>query len=899
MPVSVRRTADDVIGLVRGEEGPPLVILTGRAGVGHTTVLGEVGQALREQSRTVVDIRVARDGVFLSGSADGMAWHEQAGLPPGPVYGARSDSAIAHRAAATVAAALVARDAVVLIDDGQWMNHDAAAVLEALAHRLAGTAARCVCAVALPCPEPLATSGVAALRRLRAKGLVDVVRVPTLDEEATTRAVRALVGAAPSPELVAHVRARSRGVAAAVVEVVSSLRRVDGVRLVSGHAYLVPDGSVEPGPDRESSLLENVRRLGPRAWRTACTAAALGQAGPALPALLATAMEMPMHEAFAHLHDLQAAGVLRHTRDGSWRFLVPVLRDHLRAELGPYERRMLAALVVRATWRGEIQLDRPDLADHVATAGRLLPADRAHTELVIAGEEALQQRPCRRQARWWRAAAELAARDEDRLRARLEHARASQRAGDAPGTITAARALLEDGSALTEDVRHELSYMLVLSLHRNGETDELDRVADGIAPWTGNEAMLALCRVLAHSLRGRWGVADSLLAPSRPVWAARPATRTLGAAITWIADVCAGRIAPQDGPAGDGARERKRDTVVDRTRGEDWEIACRIALGDVEGAWELARRAGIAAADLAPPHRAALALHEGTPDAPELARRAIAFHDSPGFELARTSFYQLYARLSLAKGQLTTARRLTATARTKHPALEHVLDVSDATIELALGDADAARARLEAALNWARDNHLVVGTDLMLSLLTQLDQLSGDAARARARARELDEVAAALRSPRARVHAAFGRAITQADDAAAGNCLRLARENGLEFESARLALYLAEAGLVDPTVLLDVYAFYGRLDALLARHWTRSVMEARGVPVQGRAITKSENERLLGQLLTEGFTNRQMATLLHTSEKSVEGRLGRLLARTGYRSRIELTAALLDGTYTP
>jgi DNA-binding CsgD family transcriptional regulator len=891
--VSVRRTADHVVDLVRGD-GPPVVIMTGRTGVGRTSVLVEVGQTLRDHGREVVDIRVARDGVFLGRPGGATAQHERGILQVWPANGAHTDPAIAHRAAAAVAASLVARQAVVLIDDGQWMDPDAAAVLVALAHRLAATTVRCVCAVALPCPEPLATSGAAALRRLRAQGLVDVVRVPTLDEEATTRAVRALVGAAPSPELVTHVRARSRGVAAAVVEVVSSLRRVDGVRLVSGHAYLVPDGSVEPAPDRESSLLENVRRLGPRAWRTACTAAALEQAGPALPALLATAMQKPMHEAIAHLHHLQAAGVLHHTRDGSWRFLIPVLGDRLRAELGPYERRMLAALVVRATWRGEIQLARPDLADHVATAGRLLPAERAHGELVVAGEEARHGPAPRRQARWWHAAAELAARDEDRLRARLEHARASEQAGDASGTIAAARALLEDSSALTEHVRHELSYMLVLSLHRNGEADELDRVADGIAPWTGDEAMLALCRVLAHALRGRWGVAVSLLVPSRPVWAARPATRTLGDAITWIADVCAGRIAAQDGLADDGARER--NTVV-RSRGEDWEIACRIGLGDVEGAWELARRAGITAADLAPPHRAALALHAGTPDADELARRVIAFHDSPGVELALTSFYQLYARLSLAKGRLTTARRLTATARPKHPALEHVLDVSDATIELALGDADAARARLEAALTRARDNHLVVGTDLVLSLLTQLDQLSGDAARARARARELDEVAAALRSPRARVHAAFGRAITHADDAAAGTCLRLARENGLEFESARLALYLAEAGLVDPTVLLDVYAFYGRLDALLARAWTRMAMETRGVPVKGRAITKSENERLLGQLLTEGLTNRQMATLLQTSEKSVEGRLGRLLARTGYRSRIELTAALLDGSY--
>jgi DNA-binding CsgD family transcriptional regulator len=894
VPVSVRRTADHVVDLVRSD-GPPVVIMTGRTGVGRTSVLFEVGQTLRDDGREVVDIRVARDRVFLGEPGGTTAQHEQDILQVWPADGAHADPAIAHRAAAAVAASLVARQAVVLIDDGQWMDRDAAAVLEALAHRLATTTVRCVCAVALPCPEPLATSGAAALRRLRAQGLVDVVRVPTLDEEATTRAVRALVGAAPSPELVTHVRARSRGVAAAVVEVVSSLRRVDGVRLVSGHAYLVPDPPDEPAPDREPALLQNLRQLGPHAWQTGCTAAALEQAGPALPALLATATEMPMHEVFAHLHDLQAAGVLHHSRDGSWRFLVPVLRDHLRAELGPYQRRMLAALLVRAAWRGEIQLARPDLADHVAAAGRLLPADRAHDELVTAAEQARSGPVRRRHARWWRAAAELATHREDRLRARLEHARASERAGDAPATIAAARALLDDGSALSEDVRHELSYMLVLSLHRNGETDELDRVADGIAPWTGDEAMRTLCRVLAHALRGRWGVADSLLAPSRPIWAARPATRALGDSMKWIADVFSGRLGPDDGLGGDGSPSGgppwRRRVVA------DWEIACRLSLGDVKGSWEWARQAGIAASDLFPPHRAALALHEGTPEAPELARRAIAFHDSPEFGPTRGTFYQLYASLSLIKGQLTTARRLTATARTESPALEHVLDFSDATIELVLGDVDAARARLETAFIRARDNHLLVGTDLLLSLLIEIKRNGGDTAGARARARELDQVATALHSPRATVHAAFGRAIAHTDDTAAADCLRLARENGLAHEGAHLALRLALAGLVDPAVLLDVYAFYGRLDALLARAWTRMAMEARGVPVKGRAITKSENERLLGQLLTEGLTNRQIATLLYTSEKSVEGRLGRLLARTGYRSRIELTAALLDGSY--
>jgi hypothetical protein len=41
-----------------------------------------------------------------------------------------------------------------------------------------------------------------------------------------------------------------------------------------------------------------------------------------------------------------------------------------------------------------------------------------------------------------------------------------------------------------------------------------------------------------------------------------------------------------------------------------------------------------------------------------------------------------------------------------------------------------------------------------------------------------------------------------------------------------------------------------------------------------------------------------MAALLDTTEKSVEGRLGRLFQHTGFQSRAELANALLTGEIT-
>lgn len=77
----------------------------------------------------------------------------------------------------------------------------------------------------------------------------------------------------------------------------------------------------------------------------------------------------------------------------------------------------------------------------------------------------------------------------------------------------------------------------------------------------------------------------------------------------------------------------------------------------------------------------------------------------------------------------------------------------------------------------------------------------------------------------------------------------------------------------------------------------RVAMREHDVPVPGRRTSTRENERLLAVLVAEGLTNRQLARVFATSEKSVEGRLSRMFARTGYRSRVELAAAMLTGEY--
>lgn len=53
----------------------------------------------------------------------------------------------------------------------------------------------------------------------------------------------------------------------------------------------------------------------------------------------------------------------------------------------------------------------------------------------------------------------------------------------------------------------------------------------------------------------------------------------------------------------------------------------------------------------------------------------------------------------------------------------------------------------------------------------------------------------------------------------------------------------------------------------------------------------------MAALVAEGLTNREMATVLDTTEKSAESRLTRLFQRTGYQSRVELATATLTGEH--
>ena len=77
-----------------------------------------------------------------------------------------------------------------------------------------------------------------------------------------------------------------------------------------------------------------------------------------------------------------------------------------------------------------------------------------------------------------------------------------------------------------------------------------------------------------------------------------------------------------------------------------------------------------------------------------------------------------------------------------------------------------------------------------------------------------------------------------------------------------------------------------------ARRWATNAREELG-RIGGRAPargTLSETERQVVALVTQGLSNKEVASALFVTPKAIEANLSRVFAKTGVRSRAELAA---------
>lgn len=813
----------------------------------------------------------------------------------GSVGGARNDPVIARRAAVSIAASMVRGGAqsVLLIDDAQWTDEDLRVVFGVLARRLAGGPATCVCAVRTPAAAAVSDGGAAWVRRLREDGLLDTMRLRPMTTAAIRGMLTAMTKARPDAALVAEVVRLSRGIPAAVRDTVKFLRHTESIRSVGGTAFLVgPANAVDPAAGNEFVRL--ARGLGEPAYSVAKAMAMLAPFGAGAPRLVAEALDLTTRQTAAVLHLLCQEGILHRGQGGrTWRFPIPLVASALVARMGPFERRQLAARGVRAAWAGDVDCaDLDHFTDLVADAGRMVDARPALAVLLprlTGGGEC----PARSVSRWLVMALELTEDRSERAAVMRKLIAVCMAQGEPRRAFGVAQFLLtEFADELSSEVANEVQAATVRALKSIGNVEALRDIAEFRRRWPGDAAQCFVTRAHAFTQLDRWREARDLLSDNEYQLPAAPVR--FGSVLGTIAELWTGRPESLEYSVAFGGHETP--TAEERLTSVDGHVAALLGLGDSARAEKLLVEEDIPVTRLRLGNRAALAALRGdTASALDLAKRILATRADQGHATNSAAMWQLIVGILVAQGNLSMARDLLYAVRATRPPLAHLLDIAEAAIENALGNDEGAAEKLRECLATEEERGLLVGSDLCWSMLAEIALVAGDEAEARRCLAGIERVAQAMPADRAVAGARLVRATVGADREAAGECLRMVRERGQPFELADAAKRLVQHGIGDPALLRDAYEVLGRLDVLLLRSWLRGLMRKHDVVVPGRTETLAENERVLAMLAADGLANKQLAVALRTSEGSVESRLSRLFARTGFRSRIELSTAILDG----
>lgn len=836
-----------------------VTLLAGPAGSGRTTTLAGLAEQARRRGRAVLELapdpaEQATPWVFLARLARQAADRAAAGpevLPAG------------HPEALVRAVVRLLRrldDPLVLIDDGQWIDAESLRALPALLHGLAGSRVRCVAAVRVPVAG--ARHPASWLGRLRRAGLLTVRSLPPLDPVALDDLLTGVLEVPPHPALRDAVGRASAGRPGPALAALDGYRARGAVRIVAGRAYLL-DLDGPPAPPADHSLLASLRQAPEPVWAVGVAMAWLHPLGPDARAVAAEALDLSPAAVTQAVQELVRIGVLR---GGGRGFASPVTATALQAAGGPYLSRRLAQAAVTAVWRGSARCEDPGaVAELLVRAGRSVDAERAADELLWLADR--MPATDGRTLRWRAVASELVAAPESRVAALLGLAAAASHLGDHDRARRAAQAAFDE--AETPGLRAEAQLLLL----RSG----------GQEPSTADGSPVVAAAAL--SMMDRWvEAADRLNAPEPYRAGGRPAAwvplreRTSAVVGPWHPVSTEAPVVPAD--------SLHRDRLVQR-------VGIRLVVGDVSGAQHLMRCSGWTEADLPWPERALLAWRLGA--------WSVALDHAAMADLAASPVPPLDAVLSRARATMTLARGYPLRARefvassAAGVGLPHLRSLTEAEISMYIGATDTAITGLHRAADEAARAGVSIGTDEIWLRLTELAWAQQDMARTREYAARAVRAAQSVGTAVSHLYAGLARlAVDPEPGRAVQETLDLARELGQPWLLATTLERVATWRAGPPELLAQAYEQFGALDALLDRARLRTTMRAYGVTVPNRAATAAENERLLAQLVADGLSGPELAATLRTTGKSIESRLGRLFARTGYRSRAALAAAVAN-----
>ena len=697
----------------------------------------------------------------------------------------------------------------------------------------------------------------------------------------------------------------------------STLRALDDDgRLVTldGHLCLLrPQEPIALADEHE--LLTAIRRHGAAAERLASAIAVLeGATVDELP-LITAAFGVDVHSRGSLLDQLIAAGALHLDQAGRLSPAVPALGAALRRNNEQQVRAVRSTLARHLLDRAEHggPVDREDLADRLARADQHVSGPLA-IDLLIEQADRFQRSEPERAADWYRAAA-VRLPDTDPRRRRVLRAavrfqlrlgRYRQLADDlsaiaaarptGPGRASSGPFGAVSGSALTEVV----ACWIAAALHEE-RSDGLREV---------QRLFRQRCRPSTACSdgggRGGWrrgdiGDAGALLEeviahhgpPNRPPGLARAVVDLLGVLDALEADDHEFQQAWQRWRARSPLPVPEPEAV--REAG---------ALGDRSTVLELLLSSGYGRPSRGPLityQRLVRAYHAGDWDAALSAARQMATDgdtaaNSPALRLSRA----FAAEMCTVRGAHHRAAEWLADVADDRPG-GHLVSWARAGLRHASGDVEAAVR--EGWQDYLRhlDAGRPAGLERLLGRITAYAHRAGETDRARAMLAELRSLHERTRTPSGGEVLLMATGLVEGDGELVTRSVTRAQERGDPFRVLTGCVFNGELAADPEPWLREAYGLAKQLGSPGTRSAVGDRMRELGIPLPRSRTSQapfSDTEvRIIG-LVSDGLTNRRIASAVGISEKTVESHLTRLLARTGCRSRVELAAAHLEGRIT-
>lgn len=901
--------------------GPFAIVIDGELGIGKTTVWRDAAALARARGYRILACRPAESETRLSfsGLADLMdpVPVEVLGTLPDPQRDALeiallrrtvppgTDHRAICRAVTSVVRAVASTEPVVIaVDDVQWLDPPTTAVIEFVVRRLGGERVFVLASTRCDQGDPLPFGLDQALD----DDHVFRLRLGSLSPYALHRLLLARTGITLSKPELLRVYEASGGNPFFATEIASALAR-SGTHLVPGEPLPVPERlaglvaeqvNVLPELDREALLFASALSH-PTVDQLR---AALNRRGTGL------------------LDDAEESGIIE-TRDGRIRFRHPIFSSTIYAAAPAARRRRVHRRLAQVVG------DVGEQAQHRALAIRGPDADVAAALETAA--RAAQRREAIRPAAWlW----ELANRrtppaDAGGSRRRTVAASVCLLAA---GDIRRARSMLKEAmSGMTPGPEHARAagWLAAITYIEGSPAEAAAWCGRGLAETGGDQLLQAALHLRAswfaeHDTPGRVRAAEVAVEildidqfsvhPEMLACAliARGYYRFLaGCGIDWESLARGRAMLPPGGRSWESEWAR-------------WILAAWAKSLDQaearDGFAGALRRAIARGNEVAVPHALAhLAEIEcwlgDWRQARTHAAEALAAAEQTGQRSGRTMALYVQALLDAHLNEIDSARE---TAERGLEAATAAHEPWVAALHLAvLGFAALSRRELHAAdrlLSRADDIVEAMGLAEPARYRFHADHVEvmvarGDLSRAAALVRRLEDRVRAAPYPWLSIVTARSRAILRAAEGdldaaigAAGQALSANENTGMPFEHGRSLLVAGQIRRRRREKLLAREALRAArqvFDGLGASHWSsRAIEELRrlGLRVDSRCGLTPSEERVAHMAAT-GLTNREVASALFISQKTVEANLSRIFRKLGIRSRRELGTSELFPSY--